>query len=165
MEHILFFNEICICVSGNPFSFSYIPDSLLTLSDSMSFLERLENTVNGLWDLAWFNWYFVPAQDAIIKKHFKYPGVEKIPSVSELIKNISLSLVNSHFSIGYSRPFSPNMVEIAGMHLKPVQKLPKVSFVFHQRKYARKIVCQWTALLQCGPLTNRGPLTNNFKKR
>ncbi|CAH0746951.1 unnamed protein product [Bemisia tabaci] len=110
---------------GNPFSFSYIPDSLLTLSDSMSFLERLENTVNGLWDLAWFNWYFVPAQDAIIKKHFKYPGVEKIPSVSELIKNISLSLVNSHFSIGYSRPFSPNMVEIAGMHLKPVQKLPK----------------------------------------
>nr|XP_018911268.1 PREDICTED: UDP-glucuronosyltransferase 2C1-like [Bemisia tabaci] len=110
---------------GAPFSFSYIPDGMLPLSDSMSFMERLENTVVGLWELAGYHWYFLPAQEKMLRKHFVYPGSENMPPLREMAKNVSLLLLNSHFSIGYPRPYPPNMIDVAGMHLKPIKKLPK----------------------------------------
>ncbi|CAH0384972.1 unnamed protein product [Bemisia tabaci] len=110
---------------GSPISFPSIPDPLLSFSDEMSFMERLENTVTGLWDLAIFHWYLLPSQEKLVREHFKYPGADSMPPLSSMIKNISLMLVNSHFSIEYSRPLVSNVIEVGGMHINPAQKLPQ----------------------------------------
>lgn len=44
-------------------------------------------------------------------------------SLSELEKNVSLVLVNSHYSLGQPRPLMPNVVEVGAMHCRPAQPL------------------------------------------
>ncbi|XP_025419465.1 UDP-glucuronosyltransferase 2C1-like isoform X2 [Sipha flava] len=58
-------------------------------------------------------------------KYFNYTGWENRPSIEEMTKNISLSLINTHFTIGTVKPLVPNIKEVAGMHLKPALKLLK----------------------------------------
>lgn len=47
------------------------------------------------------------------------------PSVSlaELEKNVSMVLVNSHYSLGHPRPLMPNVVEVGAMHCRPARPL------------------------------------------
>ncbi|XP_067012315.2 UDP-glycosyltransferase UGT5 [Anabrus simplex] len=40
-------------------------------------------------------------------------------------KNASLVLLNTHFSLSYPRPFTPNTIEVGGMHITPGEKLPE----------------------------------------
>lgn len=44
-------------------------------------------------------------------------------SLSELEKNVSMVLVNSHYSLGHPRPLMPNVVEVGGMHCRPARPL------------------------------------------
>lgn len=43
-----------------------------------------------------------------------------------MLNDISLLLVNTHYTMGYPRPFLPNIIEVAGMHMKPTKPLPQV---------------------------------------
>lgn len=52
-----------------------------------------------------------------------------MPSVEELVKNTSLILVNTHYSLSGSKPASPALVEIGGIHLREPQKLETVRFI------------------------------------
>ncbi|KAJ4434827.1 hypothetical protein ANN_23398 [Periplaneta americana] len=54
----------------------------------------------------------------------KYLG-DDIPSITELKKNTSLIMANSHFSLNTPRPTIPAFVEVGGLHLKTDGKLPK----------------------------------------
>lgn len=55
-----------------------------------------------------------------------------IPHVYDISRNVSFILQNGHSSVSYSRPFLPNVAEIACIHCKPAKPLPKVStFVAH----------------------------------
>ena len=48
-------------------------------------------------------------------------------SYEESVKNISLILLNSHFSQGGVRPYVPAMIEVGGLQIKPTpDKLPDV---------------------------------------
>ena len=49
-----------------------------------------------------------------------------VPSVQELVQNMSLVLSNSHFSLNQPRPFVPNFIEIGGMHIDKNTTLSKV---------------------------------------
>lgn len=49
-----------------------------------------------------------------------------IPDVRDLAKNIRLLLVNQHFSISGSRPLTPQVIEIGGVHLLPEKEIPSV---------------------------------------
>ena len=40
------------------------------------------------------------------------------------MKNVSLVLVNNHFSTSSIRPFAVNMIEVGGIHVQPVKPLP-----------------------------------------
>lgn len=52
---------------------------------------------------------------------------DEIPHVYDISKNVSFILQNTHFSVSYPRAFMPNVAEIACIHCKPAQALPKVS--------------------------------------
>lgn len=53
---------------------------------------------------------------------------EKIPPVSELKKGTSLMFVNSHYSLSGSKPLSPAVIEIGGIHIKEPKPLNQVHY-------------------------------------
>nr|QPA18368.1 UDP-gluconosyltransferase [Trialeurodes vaporariorum] len=112
-----------LAFSGNPHPFSYVPD-VLPFTDRMSFGERLYSTAFGVTTLLCSYFYGLPKHEALVRKHFKYPGVEDRPSLLEQLRNISVVFVNAHFSTDYPRPLSPNVIEVGGLALRPVGKLP-----------------------------------------
>lgn len=57
----------------------------------------------------------------VLKKH-----VGELPSVYEMSKNVSFILQNGNAIVTHSRPFLPNVAEIACIHCKPASPLPKV---------------------------------------
>lgn len=59
----------------------------------------------------------------VLRKHLG----DEIPHVYNLSKNVSFILQNTHFSVSYPRAFMPNVAEIACIHCRPAQSLPKVS--------------------------------------
>lgn len=51
---------------------------------------------------------------------------DDIPDVRDLAKDIQLLLVNQHFSMSGSRPLSPQVIEIGGVHILPTKEIPLV---------------------------------------
>jgi glucuronosyltransferase len=43
-----------------------------------------------------------------------------------MLRNVSLTLVNSHPMIAPAAPYVPSYVQVAGMHTKPAGPLPAV---------------------------------------
>lgn len=107
---------------GNPNHPAYIPNSFLPLSNKMSFLERVENTVNGVFDSLYYNYVMIRRDKKIVKKYLG--NVAK--NLEKHIYNTSLLLVNTHFTLNLPRPLVPNIIEIAGIHLGKHEPLPEV---------------------------------------
>jgi glucuronosyltransferase len=59
-----------------------------------------------------------------MQKYFNY--TDNFPPVWELEYKTSLVLLNTHFSLSYPKPITPNYVQVGGMHVKPPKKLPQV---------------------------------------
>lgn len=57
--------------------------------------------------------------DGVVQRVLGDPTV----SLSELEKNVSMVLVNSHYSLGHPRPLMPNVVEVGAMHCRPARPL------------------------------------------
>ena len=112
---------------GSPNPYSIVPDELLNFRDKMTFSDRLINTFVGAVRQIGRYAIHLPAQDEVMKKYFNYSS-EPLPSVRELESRTALVLLNSHFSINYPKPLSPNYVQVGGMHVKPPKKLPEVRF-------------------------------------
>jgi glucuronosyltransferase len=56
------------------------------------------------------------------------------PPAAELLKNTSLIILNSHFSLNYPRPFVPAVIEAGGMQIKKNNDpLPKARRVIISR--------------------------------
>ncbi|PSN51259.1 hypothetical protein C0J52_11767 [Blattella germanica] len=106
---------------GNPSPYAYVPDPFTAFTDKMGFTERLLNTVGQLFQKLGTEYYFLPKQDKVMRKHFKDPNM---PYIGELQKSTALVLINHHFSLSYPRPMVPNFVQVGGMHVKPPKKLP-----------------------------------------
>jgi hypothetical protein len=58
---------------------------------------------------------------------FNFPS-DRYRSYEESLNNISLALLNGHFSTGTAlRPYLPNMIEVGGLQVKPTPApLPEV---------------------------------------
>lgn len=107
---------------GNPNNPAYIPNNLLLFSDRMSFFERVENTVFGLLQqLVWQVLVDKPS-NSIVKEVFG----EQTPSLEEMAYKTSIILVNSHFSLMSPRPQVPGVIDVGGMHIGKLKKLPRV---------------------------------------
>lgn len=98
---------------ANPENLAFVPNNLLDYVKQMNFWQRTFNTLNTLFNKMYFN-YFTQHQDELIKK---YVG-PNMPSVRELERNISMILVNSHFSLNGVRPMTPALIEVGGLHVQ-----------------------------------------------
>lgn len=102
--------------------YSHVPHFLLTYTDDMTFFQRWNNAALSLfeWVLRWY--IYIPNQNEIAKKNFAH--LEPLPSIDDLMKNVSLMLVNSHTSITPPRPSMPGLIYIGGAHIKKPNPLP-----------------------------------------
>lgn len=115
---------------GEPSTFSYILDQRTGATDQMSFYERIKNTVIGIYQLFLEDFYYLPLQKKIMNEHFKYKGHEFRPPIEDMLRNVSVTLLNAHYSIGASRPYMPGTIEIPGLHLNKPKPLTGVSKQF-----------------------------------
>ncbi|XP_026819752.1 UDP-glucuronosyltransferase 2B7-like isoform X2 [Rhopalosiphum maidis] len=85
--------------AANPSDFSYIKDFKLNAGKSLDFQKQIMDT------------------------YFQYPGYENRPTMTEMLENISLSLIDSDVAILSPRPYVPNFIEIPGIHIQPTKKM------------------------------------------
>lgn len=103
-------------VVGVPNNPSYIPSFWLHYSDTMTFFERLYNTVITSTEISSYLMLKKKDQD-MLNSLYVYPGHQNCPSLDVLRNNIPLTFINSHYSVSYSRPYPPNVISVAGMHV------------------------------------------------
>ncbi|XP_046736269.1 UDP-glycosyltransferase UGT5-like [Diprion similis] len=106
---------------ANPEDPAYIPHVFSGLSGQLNFWQRLQNTLT-LWKAKLSYTRYTAYQNDKIKKHFG----PQAPSLDEVRRDVSLVLVNSHYSLNGIRPFTPAVVEVGGLHIRengtPLQK-------------------------------------------
>lgn len=114
---------------GEPSTFSYILDQRTGATDQMSFIERFKNTIIGLYQLFLEDFFYLPVQKEIMDKYFKYKGCETRPPIEDMLRNVSITLLNAHYSIGVTRPYMPGSIEVAGLHVNEPKPLTGVSTI------------------------------------
>ncbi|CAG9797601.1 unnamed protein product [Chironomus riparius] len=100
---------------GNPLSPEAVPNPMMSRKE-MSFIGRVKNLLlNGL-DLFVIRSYFNYRSKIIYDYNFP---PDRYRSYDEMIRNVSLVLVNTHFTSSGPRPLLPNLVEVGGLQVKP----------------------------------------------
>lgn len=102
--------------------YSHVSHTILPYTDEMSFTERWYNTLVSTFDWTLRKWIHLPAQNEIAQRHFGHLGT--LPSVEELIANVSLILANAHRSLFHARPSMPTLINIGGAQVKKPKPLP-----------------------------------------
>ncbi|CAG2057458.1 unnamed protein product [Timema podura] len=106
---------------GNPDNPAYTPVHFLAHSDKMNFYERLLNTVALVPIKLGYKYLVGYKSEQVARKYFG----DSLPPLEEIARNMSLHLVNTHFSLFHPRPFVPAVVEVGGIHLGEPKKLSK----------------------------------------
>ncbi len=109
-----------VATPDNP---SYIPVPYTGFTSHMSFFERIANTVTYGVSRLVYDLISVPESENVARKLF---GSE-MPPLKDLLSNCSLMFTYTHSSITPVRPLVPDVVEIAGVHIKDNNELPRVS--------------------------------------
>lgn len=99
---------------GTPNFPSYVPITFLGFSDRMTFLERAENLFYSYVEDITMDITYLPMQQQLLKEHF--PDKD-MPSLDVLRRNVSLVLLNTHVTLGFPRPYAPNMIEVGGLNI------------------------------------------------
>ncbi|KRT83482.1 glucuronosyltransferase [Oryctes borbonicus] len=104
---------------GNPQPFAYCPGIFLNYPPHMTFLQRVKNTLMLTLENLYFHLYFFKKQDEILHKY-----IPNAANLDEIMYNTSLILFNSHVSSNTPLPRVPSMVDVGGLHIKEVGRLP-----------------------------------------
>lgn len=111
---------------GNPLQLSYMPHEFMRTRGKLGLLDRLQNVYFTLYDLIGRQFVLLPRHEKLARKHFSHLPDPK-PTLRELENNVSLVLINTHYSVDTVRPLVPGIVEIGGVHIKKSKELPQVS--------------------------------------
>ncbi|XP_016976677.1 UDP-glycosyltransferase UGT5 [Drosophila rhopaloa] len=98
---------------GSPAPASFVPHIMLPFNDHMSLYERLLNVAFLAYERFLLDYYYLPGQEQLYKEFFP----ENKRCFYEMRRNASLVLINQHASLSFPRPYSPNMIEVGGMHI------------------------------------------------
>lgn len=101
---------------GTPTPLSYVPNPFLSFTDKMTIVERTGNMMMSLFESVYMAIAYDPLQKQIYEASFPDPK----PCLNTLKKDVSLVLLNTHFTLNYPRPYVPNMIEVGGMHINRV---------------------------------------------
>lgn len=113
---------------GNPLVLSTVPFEFIDFFGPMNTWQRIKNVLWTFFDLVGRKLYCLPAQQQLAEKNFDNLP-KPLPQLAELERNISMILINTHFSIDTIRPNIPSLVEVGGVHIKPPKELPDVSII------------------------------------
>ncbi|KAL0113955.1 hypothetical protein PUN28_011343 [Cardiocondyla obscurior] len=101
-------------LSGNPMNPAYVTSLFAPFSQRMNFKERLTNFFLKHY-LTWQMYYYTNQQQLpLVKEYF---GLD-LPHINDLFKDVSVYLVNSHYSLNGIRPLTTNVIEIGGLHVR-----------------------------------------------
>ncbi|KAG5870205.1 hypothetical protein JTB14_030318 [Gonioctena quinquepunctata] len=100
---------------------SYIPFHAMSFTDKMNFWERLQNYFWSRFQSFMRQFYEGGRVEVIAKKVFG----EGMDSFENLRKHVSLVICNLIPGFHYARPIPPNIIPVGGIHIKPINRLPK----------------------------------------
>lgn len=78
---------------------------MLPYSDNMSFSQRWFNTILSVYDWALRRFVYIPSQEELTKQYFAH--LSPLPSMNDLMNNISVIFVNTHRALSPPRPAMP----------------------------------------------------------
>ncbi|XP_069190581.1 UDP-glycosyltransferase UGT5 isoform X2 [Procambarus clarkii] len=108
-------------VLGNVLHPAYVPNHKSDFPQPISLWHRFLNTmIHIAIAVYWRKWTIVPLTQKEISAQFP-----ELPPLLDLERNMSLALMNTHFSIGIPLPLLPSQVEVGGMHCRPARPLPQ----------------------------------------
>ncbi|XP_069869013.1 UDP-glucuronosyltransferase 1A7-like isoform X5 [Dipodomys merriami] len=98
---------------------SYVPRGLLSLTDAMTFQERVWNYISHLAERMFCPLFYKPVSEAASE-------ILQTPvTVSDLFRQVSIWLLRSDFVLEFPKPVMPNMVYVGGMNCHQGKPLPK----------------------------------------
>lgn len=109
--------------------YSYIPDVFADTGVPMTFLERLQHAVITEAMLFSYRHFVQGAVDRLARADF--PNGR---SVADIANGAELCFLNLHPASGWPRPLPPSTIAVPAMHLRPAQRLPKVSKILIARE-------------------------------
>ncbi|XP_046684814.1 UDP-glycosyltransferase UGT5-like isoform X1 [Homalodisca vitripennis] len=102
--------------AGNALSIAFIPDIISYIaSDQMSFHERFLNFISTVTTLFMYYNHQLPLQDNVLKENYKMDA----PPVADMVSNVSLYLINTHPTVEYAQPYTPNIIPVGGIVIEP----------------------------------------------
>ncbi|XP_023933234.1 2-hydroxyacylsphingosine 1-beta-galactosyltransferase isoform X2 [Lingula anatina] len=109
-------------VFHQPIFYSYMPFPLGSLSDHMTFWERIQNIYDHWEGMKWMN----DKIEDLERKRWEYFPNEKWPHMRHAFERVSLVIAaNVHFAFNYPCPVMPHVKPIPGLLWTPPQPLPQ----------------------------------------
>ncbi|XP_066150075.1 UDP-glucosyltransferase 2-like isoform X2 [Euwallacea fornicatus] len=99
---------------GLPDNPSYVPNYFMEYLSIMSLYERIVNTWTLIQSKLLYHIFSTWPSNVMAKEFFG----EELPDLDVLAQNTSLQFVNTHISINNARALVPNVIEVAGLHIK-----------------------------------------------
>lgn len=119
-------------IIGNDDNLAYVPNVYHVGSNFMNFYERVKNVITNYIAVWKFCRITEESQTESMRKYLS----SDIPNIREVEKNVALTLVNRNSIIFGTKPVTPALVEIAGLHIDENNtKLPTVSAFFHKTRH------------------------------
>ncbi|XP_037817466.1 UDP-glucosyltransferase 2-like [Lucilia sericata] len=106
---------------GNVSPLSFIPSIFIQHTFEVTFWQRCLNVALYVVDIMTYEFIHMPLQRTIYEDIFPNATL----TFDQACRNFALVLLNQHFSLSFPRPYVPNMIEVAGLHIKEeLDRLP-----------------------------------------
>ncbi|XP_014292889.1 UDP-glycosyltransferase UGT5 [Halyomorpha halys] len=112
-------------LTGNEFSLTLSPNYRSGYTSNMTLAQRFDNTLINLIEFFTAYFLYLPMQENLMEDYMVYPGSKSRPPILAMLRNISLTLMDYHHSVGYVHPLQPNTIPVGGLSLKHATELPK----------------------------------------
>ncbi|KAF5926793.1 hypothetical protein HPG69_001423 [Diceros bicornis minor] len=99
---------------------SYVPVHMVGLTDRMTFMERVKNTMLSVFFDFWIQDY-----DTDIWDQFYSEALGRPTTLCETLGRAEIWLIRTYWDFEFPRPYLPNFEFVGGLHCKAAKTLPK----------------------------------------
>ena len=108
---------------GAAMDYASVPTPLTEFNDQMGFMERLTNALQSEIAMLFNNWFVLKPVEERIRR-----DMPDIKPLSDLMRQASLLMMNSHPATDWPRSLPPSVIPIGALHTRPAKPLPEVNF-------------------------------------
>lgn len=109
---------------GSPLAFDHYPLPSFSFTDQMNFWQRTLNALSGFLVIYSRNWLMLPSVDILASQMLANVSLPSVRTIEQ--ESLSLLVTNTHSSMNYELPVTPNVIEAGGLHCVASKPLPKV---------------------------------------